>query len=142
MNETNLMTITEFATYLKTTLLSNYGQYIYNGVVNRDQETSIGVLFAPSTRGGGQIMAGGLDCTTVMMLPLNVLVRWTGNTDTFAQVANEVYFKLLSFTPGTMINETRRVASVDVLDGGLVGVGRDDNNICEGMIRINVMYYL
>ena len=53
--------------------------YMKNGAVDRRAQKSIGVFLGSDTRSTGNLAIGGIECTSVRMLPININMRWTDN---------------------------------------------------------------
>ena len=92
------------------------------------------------------------------VLPVNILVHWSEDSDACESVAQELY-KTLKNLKDTLIpagypNATatdpdavlgaasgqRRIILVKMLDSNPVDLSRDANNICEMSIRANIFY--
>lgn len=116
---------------------------IFSNAINRDSDTSIGIFSAPETR-SQKIDTYGVE-STVCVLPVNILVHWTDDSDVCEMRANEVYdaFKNLGQNFLSRANDysSARVAFVTMLDDHPIWLGRDDKNICEYSIRVNIIYY-
>ena len=115
--------------------------FLKNGTIDRNSEKSIGVFLAPSTRATQNIAIGGVDCTTVRMLPVNILVHWTSNQKVCDDKAIEIFDTLLTEKNNFTVSDVK-IALIDLLDNSPVYTGRDDKNICEETIRTNVYYYV
>jgi len=128
-----IMKTTEFTQYLK----SLYPAFtFYTGMINKTNPKCIGV-FAKG-RAVTSIAIGGVANTSSNILPLSLLIHWGENTTECETVANAIYEALLGeydFTIGS-----RRIASIEMLDSCPVDVDRDEGNIVEMVIRLNIIY--
>ena len=115
--------------------------HLRNGAIDKSAEKSIGVFLASSTRSSGKLAIGGLNCTTVRMLPVNIHVKWGSNQREHDLQAIEIYNALLAEESNFMV-EDAKIACVEVLDECPMALGRDDKNICESVIRANFHYYV
>ncbi len=115
--------------------------YLKNGFIDKNSEKSIGVFLAPSTRATQNIAIGGIDCTTVRMIPINILVHWTSNQKVCDDKAIDIFDALLHEDNNFFVGDVK-IALIDLLDNSPVNAGRDDKNICEETIRTNVYYYV
>lgn len=104
----------------------------YNGCINK-AENCVGVYArgnaSPPTAIGSKPSYG--------VLPVILLVHHSENSAECEAIANKLY-EGLEDTLET-INETRVIVS-HMLDSSPVNIGRDDNNICEMTIRLNIIY--
>ena len=116
-------------------------KYLKNGVVDKKEQQSIGILQGSDTRSSGNLSIGGIDCTTVRMLPINIRMRWTDNQQTCDDKSIEIYNALLLEKSNFMIGEAK-VACIQLLDCCPVSLGRDEKNVCESIIRANFYYYV
>lgn len=116
-------------------------KYLKNGVVDRKEQQSIGILQGSDTRSSGNLAIGGLSCTTVRMLPVNIKIRWTDNQKACDDKSVEIYNALLLEKSNFMIGEAK-VACIQLLDVCPVSLGRDEKNVCESIIRANFYYYV
>lgn len=112
-----------------------------NGIVDRKDNQSVGILQGSDTRSGGGLALGGIDCTVVRMLPINIRIRWTDNQKACDDKAIELYNALLLEGNNFMVGEVK-IAYIELLDGSPVSLGRDDKNMCEAVIRANFYYYV
>lgn len=136
-----MLTTGDVVAYLQS-LLPAYSTSFKNGFVDRATENSIGVLKAPSTRSTSLLCIGGIANTPTMMLPVNIHVRWGKDTNAFDVVANAILVKLIELSSNITLPSGIRVVEFKLLDGHVVGGGRDIDNVCEGIIRVNIEYYI
>lgn len=115
--------------------------YLKNGVVDKRAQKSIGVLLGSDTRSHGNLDIGGIECTVVRMLPINISIRWTDNQQICDDEATKIYDALLLETQNFTVNDVK-IACVQLLDPCPMSLGRDDKNICETVIRANFHYYV
>lgn len=127
------MLSSEFVTYLESVLP---GVDIYNGAIDKNNDTCLGVFVRGSSE--PNIALGGIDNTTYGLLPLSILVHWTENTDECQTMANSVYIKVRGKVDIMM--GTKRVMFVNMLDSAPTNITRDENNICEMVIRLAITY--
>lgn len=71
------------------------------------------------------------------VLPMTMLIHWGENSDECEITANRLYEGLEN---GIAEIDGVRVIQLQLLDSTPVNIGRDDNNICEMTIRLNIMY--
>lgn len=116
-------------------------EYLKNGSVDKKVQQSIGILQGSDTRSSGNLAIGGIDCTTVRMLPTNINIRWTDNQKTCDDKAIEIYNALL-LEENNFMSDDIKIAYIQLLDGSPVSLGRDDKNVCEVLIRANFYYYV
>lgn len=112
-----------------------------NGNIDNNAKKSIGIFLGSDTRSTGNLAIGGIDCTVVRMLPINIKIRWTDNQKECDEQATKMYNSLLLEKQNFMSNNIK-IAYIELLDGSPVSLGRDNKNICESMIRANFYYYI
>ena len=115
--------------------------FMKNGNVDKKAQKSIGVFLGSDTRSNGNLDIGGIDCTSVRMLPININMRWTDNQKSCDDEAIGIYNALLLEKSNFTVNDVK-IACIQLLDGCPVSLGRDDKNICEVTIRANFYYYI
>lgn len=115
--------------------------FLKNGVVDKKAQKSIGVLLGSDTRSNGNLNIGGIDCTVVRMLPVNITIRWTDNQQICDTEAIKIYNALLLEASNFEVGDVK-IACVQLLDPCPNTLGRDDKNICEAVIRANFFYYV
>ena len=115
--------------------------FLKNGNIDRKVEKSIGVFLGSDTRSNGNLAIGGIDCTTVRMIPINISIRWTDNQKSCDDEAIKIYNALLLEENNFTFNDVK-IACIELLDGCPKSLGRDDKNICEVVIRANFYYYV
>lgn len=114
-----------------------------NGNIDKNSKQSIGIFLGPGTRADRNLAIGGIDCTTVRMLPINIQIRWTDNQRECDDISTFIYNSLLlSGENFDLPNGQGKIAYIHLLDGSPISLGRDDKNICESMIRANFYYYV
>lgn len=111
-----------------------------NGFIDKHENKCVGVFLAPSTRNLPNIALGGPDCTTVKMLPVNILLHWTKNQKDCSEKANEIFDALLCQDANFTVGDTKYVY-IELLDPCPIGLDRDERGICEQSIRANFYYY-
>jgi hypothetical protein len=128
-----MITVSDFVQALKDLFP---GVKFYNGTLNRNESQCIGVYArdsAPVYRA-----LGGSANTSYSVLPVTILIHWTENADACERQANAIYNTLFE-TEGLIVGG-RRVILLSLRDSAPVDVGRDDSNICERTLRINITY--
>lgn len=116
-------------------------EYMKNGNVNKKSEKSVGIFLGSDTRSNGNLAIGGIDCTTVRMIPINIHIRWTDNQKICDDESTNMYNELLLEKNNFTFNDVK-IACIQLLDGCPKALGRDEKNICETMIRANFYYYI
>lgn len=71
------------------------------------------------------------------ILPVTMLIHWGENSHECETTANMLYEGLENGIAS--INDVR-VIQIQLLESCPTNIGRDDNNICEMTIRLNIMY--
>lgn len=112
------------------------GVDVYNGTIPKNENQCIGVYL--KERGSPVIAIGGLSCTSTAILPLSILIHWGEDADACESMAQGVYDLMLGNTAET-IGGTG-VAQFALQDSSPVDISRDENNICEMVIRVNIIY--
>lgn len=125
--------------YLSTKFPS-LSEFIKNGFIDKHLDKQIGIFLAPSTRNLPNLNIGGPDCTTVKMLPVNILLHWTKDQQVCSEQANEIFNALLCEDANFFVGGTK-YAYIDLLDPCPISLDRDDKGICEQSIRANFYYY-
>lgn len=137
-----MRTITTYTVYeyLKVKF-PDLAEILKNGCLDKNKDKSIGVFLASENRSLRNIAIGGIDCTTIRMLPVNIVVHWTSNRLDCDTKATEIFDFILCQEPNFDVGDVK-IAMIDLLDGCPVQTGRDEKNICEAVIRANVYYYV
>lgn len=145
------MTVNDFVEYMKTQF-PDYASKFHNGEVTNDTE-SIGFflrgcgtpytsIYSQDNKMSGidvpYTAIGGPACTTQRHLPVLILVHWTEDAEACEQTANSIY-EFLWNAKSTVIGDYQ-VALFDLKDGNPIQIERDENNICEINIRVNIIY--
>lgn len=124
-----MLTVSNFVSVLKT-------QYpdikFFNGCISKD-ERCVGVYArgnaTPPTAIGSKPSYG--------VLPVTLLVHWGENSNECETTANALYEGL---EEGIAEINGVRVIQLQLLESTPINIGRDDSNICEMTIRLNIMY--
>ena len=116
-------------------------QYLRNGNVEKSKDKSIGIFLGSDNRSNGNLAIGGVECTIIRMLPVNINIRWGENQKVFDDEAVRIYNTLLQEVVNFEFNGIK-IACIQMLDGCPISLGRDDKNICEAVIRANFYYYV
>ena len=137
MNTMSTYTVYEYMKSKFPTL----AQYFKNGNIDKRSPQSIGIFNGSDTRATGNLAIGGIDCTVVKMLPVNIDIRWTDNQKVCDDQAIEIYNSLL-LEGNNFVQGEVKIACIELLDASPISMGRDDKNICEAIIRANFYYYV
>lgn len=116
-------------------------QYLKNGTIDRSTDKCIAVLTGSETRSQPNIAIGGIDCTAVRVLPINIVVHWTTNQYECDSKATEIFDKILCEGCNFKVDDVK-IATIDLIDSCPIQTGRDNKNVCESTIRANVFYYV
>lgn len=116
-------------------------EVLKNGNIDKKAPKSVGIFLGSDTRSNGNLAIGGIECTVVRLLPININIRWTENQKLCDDEAIKIYDALLTETENFMVNDIK-IAHIQLLDGCPIQLGRDDKNICEAVIRANFYYYI
>lgn len=104
----------------------------FNGCISKD-EKCVGVYArgnaAPPTAIGSKPSYG--------ILPVTMLIHWGENSKECEKTANLLYEGL---EDGIATINGVRVIHLQLLESTPTNIGRDDNNICEMTIRLNITY--
>lgn len=114
---------------------------VRNGHINKTIGKSIGVFLGPETRTSAPLSIGGIDCTVVRQLPINIKIRWSENQVEHDNLSVSIYNKLLLEEDNFMVGDVK-IACIEMLDSCPQSLGRDDKNVCESVIRANFYYYV
>lgn len=137
-----MITMTTYTVYeYMKTKFPELEKVLKNGNIDKRSPQSIGVFLGSDTRSNGNLAIGGIDCTSVRMLPVNIQIRWTDNQNICDDKSTEIYNALLLETTNFLVNDVK-IAHIQLLDGCPIPLGRDDKNICETTIRANFYYYI
>ena len=127
------MKTTEFTQYLKSLFPT---VTFFTGMIDKSNPQCVGVYakgrYAPTDT------LGGVQNSSYNILPISLLVHWTESTTECETMANSIY-ETLEASPDIIIGG-RRVVTVELLDSCPVDVDRDENNIVEMIIRLNIIY--
>lgn len=100
---------------------------------------SISVFQGPESRSGRTPFLGGDECNDFFKMPINILVKWSTDTNVAYQKAHEVYKFLMGKDNFTF--ESVDIAYIHLLDDQPLWLGRDEQNNVEYSIRADVYYY-
>ena len=108
----------------------------YNGAVTQNDKQCVSIY----SRGTASpyIAVGGAANTSFAYLPITVLVHWSENADECEQMATQIYQKL--FGVSKVMMGTTKVNMIKLLDPCPVNIDRDDKNIAEMVIRLQLIY--
>lgn len=110
---------------------------VINGATTKSP--SISVFQGPEARSGRTSFLGGVECNDYHKMPINILVRWSTDTNVAYQKAYEIHKSLMGKNNFTF--ESADIAFISLLDDIPVWVGRDSENVCEYMIRADIYYF-
>lgn len=104
----------------------------FNGCISK-KEKCVGVY----ARGNAAPISAIGSTPSYDVLPVTLLVHWGENSDECETTANTLYESLRA---GIKTINNTRVIQLQMLDSTPVNIGRDDENICEMTLRINIFY--
>jgi hypothetical protein len=104
----------------------------FNGCISK-KENCVGVY----ARGNAAPVTAIGSTASYCILPVTFLVHWGENAAVCEKTANFLYSSLES---GISQIGGHRVIQLQLLESGPVNMGRDDTNICEMTIRLNIFY--
>ena len=128
-----MMKITEFEKYLKTQFPAIK---FYSGEIKKKDRECVGLY--PRGNITGRIALGGKENTSYSTLPVTLLIHWSESIDRCQDTSNILYEHLLGLC--NFYIGDRRIISVDMVDSEPIGLSKDENNIYETSIRININY--
>lgn len=129
------MRVTDLVQYIKQEIPSLDG-VIKTGSIDKSATQSIGVYKKGSAT--PYIAVGGVPNTSYGTIPITILVHWTENATTCEEKAQEIY-DLLYGLVGVSMNGVM-VHYANMLDPDPIDVGRDDKNISEFVVKLNIVY--
>jgi len=130
-----MLTVSDLRDYLDN-VAEFSGVTFYAGAINRNDAECVGLY--PRGRSPLPIATGGVANTSVWVMPLSILVHWSEDTEECEQQANALYQYFL--TAGRVTIGSIVIENFGLLDSGPIDLFRDEHNICEMTIRLNVMY--
>lgn len=101
---------------------------------------SISVFPGPEGRSSKTPFVGGAECDDFKKLPINILVRWSTDTDLAYEKALAIYNELKGRNNFTF--ESAEIATIMLLDDQPVWLGRAEGNIVEYTIRADIYYFM
>jgi hypothetical protein len=104
----------------------------FNGCISKN-ERCVGVY----ARGNATPVTAIGSQPSYNVLPVVLLIHWGENSHDCETTANTLYSGLVG---GIAQINNLRVIQIQLLDSTPVNIGRDDNNICEMTIRLNIFY--
>lgn len=124
-----MLTISEVVDFLRGT----YADIpFFNGCISK-HEKCVGVF----ARGNASPIVAVGSKSSYNILPATLLVHWGENSRDCEATANRVYAYLEA---GVATINNIRIVQIQMLDSSPVNIGRDDDNICEMTIRLNILY--
>lgn len=124
-----MLTISDFVQALKAKLPDIK---FLNGCISKN-EKCVGVY----ARGNATPIKTIGSKSSYNILPVTLLVHWSENSQECEATANKLYEELEDGID--KINNTR-VIQIQMLESAPTNIGRDDKNICEMTIRLNIFY--
>ncbi len=128
-----MMQVKDFIAFLRTAFPAY--QY-HNGMIHKKEQQCVGVYL--KGRGDPDKAIGGMENTGEALLPLSVLVHWGQDANLCEQTANGIY-DFLQKAKDAVVGGFR-VVCFDLQDSSPVDISRDENNVCEMVIRVNIIY--
>lgn len=104
----------------------------FNGCISKS-EKCVGVY----ARGSAAPVQAIGSKPTYGILPVTLLIHWGENSNECEVTANTLYEGLEN---GIATINGVRVIDLQLLESTPTNIGRDDNNICEMTIRLNILY--
>lgn len=128
-----MMKVSEFKAYLEQQfpLIS-----FYNGAIDKNKKQCVGIYAKGSS--SPVMPLGGPTNGSYGELPISILVHWSEDSDQCENTANSIYNHLYGLS-NVMMGE-RRIISVRMQDSGPIDLQRDNQNICEMVIRAIILY--
>lgn len=124
-----MITISDFVSVLK----SKYPEIkFFNGCISKT-EKCVGVY----ARGNATPPTAIGSKPSYNVLPVTLLIHWGENSNDCEVTANTLYSGL---EEGIAEINGLRVIQIQLLESSPANIGRDDNNICEMTIRLNIFY--
>ena len=127
------MKVSEFINYLHVKFPDIK---FYNGTINKIDKQCVGVYLKGAAP--VNIALGGIANTTTGTLPIKILVHWSENTDICETIAISIYKEL--YAVSKIVIGLRNIITFDMQCDGPIDVARDENNICEMVIALNIIY--
>lgn len=129
------MRATDVTSYLKTVTSLGLTGKIKTNSIDQGAVESVGVY----TRGSApkHVTVGGKGNASFAWLPVQILVHWGEDGDA-AEAKARLIYDALEYYSGVMGTAQARV--VDMIDPHPRDAGRDEKNICEFTIRLNIAY--
>ncbi|MFT9078507.1 hypothetical protein [Ethanoligenens sp.] len=128
-----MMCISDVIGWLKT---KYPGVGVYNQLIPKRDPFCIGVY--RKQRGVSALAVGGVDCTSFDMLPVDFLIHWGEAAGACETTANSLY-DLMRGNLSECIGG-HAVRQFALQDAAPAGIGRDEDNICEMIVRVNIIY--
>lgn len=104
----------------------------FNGCISKTQKC-VGVY----ARGNASPPSSIGSQPSYRVLPVTLLIHWGENSNECETTANTLYKGL---EEGIESINGRRVITIQMLESSPANIGRDDNNVCEMTIRLNIFY--
>ncbi|ADU27129.1 hypothetical protein [Ethanoligenens harbinense] len=128
-----MMHVSDVIGWLKT---KYPGTGVFHSAIPKREPFCLGVY--PKQRGASILAVGGAACTSCALLPVDILIHWGEDAGACEALADSLYALFWG-------NTSERVGGYPVRrfllpDAAPAGVGRDSANICEMVIRVNILY--
>lgn len=128
-----MMKVSEFKGYLEQQFPSIT---FYNGSIDKNKKQCVGIYAKGSS--SPVMPLGGPTNGSYGQLPISILVHWSESSDQCEETANTIFNHLYGLS-NAMAGD-RRIVSVRLLDPCPVDLQRDNQNICEMVIRAIILY--
>ena len=135
-----IMTTGSVCSYLKDKF-PDIAHLFCNGHLKKNENKSIGVFLGSETRANPGLAIGGIDCTVVKYIPVNIHIIWSENQAEHDTMVTNFYKELLLEGNNFYSNDIK-VACIELIDGTPRSLGRNERNVCESIIRANFHYYV
>lgn len=137
------MTTYDAATLFIALLAESDDTEIDASLVRNGNKASSGksISFYSTERGEGKIAVGGYDNNVYDILPISIVITWTEDQKVSDEISNKV-FSILKNAGQELTVEEEKVSFISLLDSHPIQSGRDENGLCESVIRANIFYYL
>lgn len=129
-----MITCNDLITYL-INKFPDYSNIIYNGCLGENVDKCIGVF----SKNRSDAIVSFQHFGSLKSKSVSILVHWGQDANEAETVANTIWETLFNEKLNTQIGNYRLV-NFQMLDDTPVNIDRDENNICEYTIRLNILY--
>lgn len=128
-----MMLVSDVIGWLKT---KYPGIGVYNQFIPKHDPFCIGIY--RKQRGASNLAVGGVVCTSFAVLPVDFLVHWGESAAACETMAENLY----TCMHGNLSEQIGgyAVRQFALQDAAPASVGRDEHNICEMIVRVNIVY--